>query len=84
MDWQANGHVLIPELERNRVVEYDAAGKEVWKTDAEMPVFAMRTPRGTTVYTSRSANGAREVDTTGKTLWSYKTDSRVTRAIRQP
>ncbi len=84
VDWQANGHVLIPELERNRVVEYDAAGKEVWKTDAEMPVFAMRTPRGTTVYTSRSANGAREVDTTGKTLWSYKTDSRVTRAIRQP
>ena len=84
IDWQANGNVLVPELDKNRVVEYDPAGKELWIADAEVPVFAMRTPKGTTLMTSRSDAGAKEVDKKGATIWNYKGESRVTRAIRLP
>lgn len=84
IDWKPNGNVLVPELDRNRVAEYDAKGKELWVADAEVPVFATRTSRGTTLITSRSDAGAREVDEKGKVVWSYKAESRVTRAIRLP
>lgn len=84
IEWFADGRVLIPELDRNRVAEYDATGKELWVTDAEVPVFATRTARGSTLITSRSDAGAKEVDRAGKTIWTYKAESRVTRAIRLP
>ena len=84
IEWFADGRVLVPELDRNRVAEYDAAGKELWVADAEVPVFATRTPGGSTLITSRSDAGAKEVDRAGKTIWNYKAESRVTRAIRLP
>jgi len=84
IEWFADGRVLVPELDRNRVAEYDAAGKELWAADAEVPVFATRTASGSTLITSRSDAGAREVDRAGKTIWNYKAESRVTRAIRLP
>ncbi len=82
IDWQANGHVLVPELEAQRVVEYDTTGKVVWEAAAELPVFAAWLPNGNVMVTSRNENGALEMDRTGKKIWSYKIGTRVTRALR--
>ena len=82
IDWRADGHVLVPELEAQRVVEYDTEGKVVWEAPAEMPVFAAWQPAGTVIVTSRNERGAVEIDRAGKTVWSYRVMTRVTRAIR--
>ncbi len=82
IDWHANGHVLVPELEAQRVVEYDTAGKAVWEAAAELPVFAVWLPNGNVMVTSRNENGALEMDRAGKKIWSYKIGTRVTRALR--
>ena len=49
---------------------------------AEMPVFAAWQPAGTVIVTSRNERGAVEIDRAGKTVWSYRVMTRVTRAIR--
>ena len=82
IDWRADGHVLVPELEAQRVVEYDTEGKVVWEAPAEMPVFAAWQPAGTVIVTSRNERGAVEIDRAGKSVWSYRVMTRVTRAIR--
>lgn len=82
IDWQANGHVLVPELEAQRVVEYDTTGKAVWEGAAEFPVFASWQPNGNVIVTSRNEKGAIEMDRTGKTVWSYRIGTRVTRAVK--
>src|SRR5262249_28378043 len=38
IDVLPGGHVLVPELPNNRVVEYDAAGKEVRTLEVEQPI----------------------------------------------
>jgi hypothetical protein len=45
---------------------------------------ATRLPNGNTLVTSMSPQrGAVELDPAGKEVWSYKADSRVTRAYRR-
>lgn len=82
IDWRADGSVLVPELEAQRVVEYDANGKPVWESAAEMPVFAAWQASGSVIVTSRNERGAVEIDRAGKVLWSYRIMTRVTRAVR--
>jgi hypothetical protein len=80
----ANGHVLIPEMNENRVVEFDADGRSVWEAKVEQPITALRLPNGHTMVTLMGGNGALELDRTGKQVWQYKApDSRVTRALRR-
>ncbi|HZU34652.1 MAG TPA: HEAT repeat domain-containing protein [Gemmataceae bacterium] len=84
IDVMPNGHVLVPEVHGNRVVEYTATGKEVWQTTFDQPVAAIRLPNGHTLVTSMSADiGAVELDKAGKHVWQYKSESRVTRAWRR-
>jgi outer membrane protein assembly factor BamB len=78
-----NGHVLIPEMDNNRVVEYDADGQSVWEATLDQPIAAVRLPNGNTIVTLMRANQAVEVDRTGKQVWQFKADSRVTRAFRR-
>ncbi|HZV05735.1 MAG TPA: HEAT repeat domain-containing protein [Gemmataceae bacterium] len=80
-----NGHVLIPEMDNNRVVEYDADGQSVWEVAIEQPIAAVRLANGNTIVTLWG-NRAIEVDRAGKQVWQFKTDkdgSRVTRAFRR-
>lgn len=77
------GHVLIPENGNNRVVECDATGKVVWELGIEQPIVALRLPNGNTLVTSMNQNRAVEFDRTGKEVWEYKSDTRVTRALRR-
>jgi outer membrane protein assembly factor BamB len=78
-----NGHVLIPEMDNNRVVEYDADGHKVWQTVLDQPIAALRLANGNTLVTLMRSNRAVEVDRAGKEVWHFKADSRVTRAFRR-
>jgi hypothetical protein len=84
LDVLPNGHVLIPEMSNNRVVEYDADGQSVWEVSIEQPIAAVRLPNGNTIVTLMQQQSAVEVDRTGKKVWEFKTaGSRVTRALRR-
>jgi outer membrane protein assembly factor BamB len=83
IDVLANGHVLIPEMDNNRVVEYDADGQSVWEVRLDQPIAAVRLPNGNTLVTLMRENRAVEVDRAGKEIWQFKTDTRVTRALRR-
>ncbi len=78
-----NGHVLIPEMDNNRVVEYDAEGQSVWGVTIDQPIAAVRLANGNTLITLMRQNRAVEVDRAGKEVWQFKADTRVTRAFRR-
>ncbi len=83
IDVLPNGHVLIPEMDNNRVVEYDADGQDVWKVMLDQPIAAVRLPNGNTLVTLMREDRAVEVDRAGKEIWQFKADTRVTRALRR-
>jgi hypothetical protein len=78
-----NGHVLIPHNAENKVVEYDGKGNEIWKVIIDQPVAAMRLPNGNTLVTTMAQNRAVEFDRNGKEVWQYRSNTRVTRAVRR-
>ena len=79
-----SGRVLIPHNAENKVVEYDASGKAVWEVTIDQPIAAMRLPNGNTLVTTMlPGRGAVEFDRTGTEVWTYRTTTRVTRAIRR-
>lgn len=78
-----NGHVLIPEMDNNRVVEYDAGGQSVWEVMLDQPIAALRLANGNTIVTLMREKRAVEVNRAGKEIWQFKADTRVTRAIRR-
>ncbi len=83
IDVLPNGHVLIPEMDNNRVVEYDADGQGVWEVAIDQPISAVRLPNGNTMVTLMRENRAVEVDRAGREVWQFKADTRVTRAFRR-
>jgi hypothetical protein len=78
-----NGHVLIPEMDHNRVVEYDAEGKQVREASVPQPIAAVSLPNGHWLVTSMNQLRAVELDRKGKEVWQYRADTRVTRAFRR-
>jgi len=78
-----NGHVLIPEMQANRVAEYDTTGKVVWSAQVPQPIAAVRLPNGRTLVTSMTENRAMELDRAGSQVWEFRHDSRVSRAWRR-
>ena len=83
IDVLPNGHVLVPEMTNNRVVEYDADGRGVWEAAVDEPIAAMRLPNGNTLVTLMRENRAVELNRDGKEVWQFKADTRVTRALRR-
>jgi HEAT repeat protein len=83
LDVLPNGHVLVPQMGGNKVVEYDADGKMVWEVTVAQPIAAVRLPNGNTLVTSMTENRAVEFDRTGKEVWEYRLNTRVTRAFRR-
>lgn len=79
-----NGRVLVPHNSENKVIEYDASGKQVWEVSVEQPVAATRLPNGNTLVTTMlPQRGAVEFDPQGHEVWSYRSTTRVTRAVRR-
>jgi hypothetical protein len=83
LDVLPNGHVLIPHLGTNQVIEYDAEGKPVWEARFEAPIAAVRLPNGHTLVTSLNQKRAVELDRAGNEVWEYAQPTRVTRAFRR-
>jgi HEAT repeat protein len=80
----SGGSVLIPHYAENKVVEYDAVGKAVWEITVDEPVAAVRLPNGNTLVTTMNPQrGAVEFDRNGHEVWTYRSTSRVTRALRR-
>lgn len=83
IDVLSNGHVLIPLMNNDKVIEYDSNGKTVWEVSVAQPIVATRLPNGNTLVTSMRDRRAVEFDRNGKEVWEYKADTRVTRALRR-
>jgi HEAT repeat protein len=84
LDVQRDGHVIVPEMERNRVAEYNVEGKVVWETqELAKPIAAVRGPNGNTLINSMAGLRTVEVDRAGKVTWEYKSQTRVNRAFRR-
>jgi hypothetical protein len=83
IDVLPGGRVLVPEKNKDRVVEYDAQGKVLWQVAFQQPVAAVRLPNGNTLVTSFNQNRAVELDRSGKEVWEYRAETRVTRAFRR-
>ncbi len=78
-----NGHVVIPEMNNNKVVEYDPQGKVVWEIPIEGPIAAVRLPNGNTLITFYYKERGVEVDRKGKVVWEYKATTTLNRLFRR-
>jgi len=65
------GTVLVAHLDMQKVVEYDARGREVWSYTIDGPWSAVRLKNGNTLIAT-SKKLIREVDRAGKTVWELK------------
>jgi outer membrane protein assembly factor BamB len=74
----------VPHNAENKVVEYDPTGKVLWEVTVDAPIAATRLPNGNTLVTSMlPQRGAVEFNRNGEEVWTYKTETRVTRALRR-
>jgi hypothetical protein len=63
------GTFLVGHMDLNKVIEYDASGKEIWSVVAEGPWSAVRLKNGNTLIGGDSHGYAREVNPKGETVW---------------
>lgn len=78
-----SGGVLVPDLQRQRVVEYDADGKEVKSFHAQNPLGASRLPNGHTLVAAQAPGRVVEFDRNGREVWSFQADGNVFNAHRR-
>ena len=55
----------------DKVVEYDAAGKEIWSVAVPVPWSAVRLKSGNTLVSSGSTQVVREFDPKGTVVWEF-------------
>ena len=66
------GRLLIPDYSDNRVVEYNAAGQQVWEAEFARPNAAVRFPNGKTLVSSRINSRIAELDAEGHVLREFR------------
>lgn len=67
----AQGTYLLPFLKLDRVVEYDAAFRELWSVSIPTPWAALRLANGNTLIVDEHDKLVREVDHAGSTVWQF-------------
>jgi HEAT repeat protein len=72
VDVLANGNVVIPQYNTNKVLEYDANGRKVWEVSVAQPTSVRRLRNGNTLVSSRYTRTVKELDRSGKTVWQYQ------------
>ncbi|MFO0926734.1 MAG: hypothetical protein U0736_06790 [Gemmataceae bacterium] len=82
LDLTPTGTVLVPEMYNNRVCEYDADGRIVREMSVQQPITAVLLPNGNVLATSMTEKRAVELTRSGREVWEYRRDTRVTRAVR--
>jgi outer membrane protein assembly factor BamB len=84
-----NGNILVPLYYSDKVVEFDATGKQVWEASATYPSSAQRLPNGNTLVCNRGvARFGRtsvvvELDREGQQVWQYQPAGRPVKAQRR-
>jgi PQQ-like domain len=64
------GTFLVAHHDQDKVVEYDADGKEIWSVAARIPWDAVRLHNGNTLISSHECY-VREVNPKGETVWEF-------------
>ena len=64
------GTFLVAHHDQEKVVEYDANGKEIWSVAAHIPWDAVRLRNGNTLISSHDAY-VREVNLKGEAVWEF-------------
>ncbi len=72
-----NGHILVPLIYDNKVVEFDGEGGEVWSASYPRPTSAQRLPNGRTLVAGYSSNEIVELDKEGRTVKTQRCDGRL-------
>jgi len=67
-----NGHILVPQWNGNKVVEYDQDGKSVWEASFQWPSSASRLPNGNTLVASQNSSKIAELNRAGKVVWEHQ------------
>jgi hypothetical protein len=83
IDVLPDGRVLVPQYRDNKVVEYDAEGRNLWETRVSFPTSAVRLPNGNVLVVSMLRQQVTELTRDGREVWSYRTDGRPWRARRR-
>jgi len=64
------GTYLGGQVDGNKVVEFDATGKEIWSVEANQPWGVVRLKNGNTLI-GCSTKGVKEVNPKGETVWDF-------------
>ncbi|MBY0521980.1 MAG: PQQ-binding-like beta-propeller repeat protein [Gemmataceae bacterium] len=83
IDLLPNGRIVVPQINLNKVVEFDADGKSVWSATATNPTSAVRLQNGNTLAACFNQQKIVELDKDGKTVWEHKPDGRPWKARRR-
>jgi HEAT repeat protein len=83
LDLLPNGHILISQIHRGKVVEYDNAGKSLVEVNAPGIRTATGLSNGHFLITSQNNQRVYELDRAGKTVWEFKAGGPVIRARRR-
>ncbi len=83
LDLLPNGRILISQMHRNRVVEFDATGKSILEFNAPGVRTATGLTNGHVLATSQNNQRVFEVDRAGKVVWEFKAGGPVIRARRR-
>src|SRR5205807_9752103 len=74
IDVLPDGGVIIPEFQQNRVVEYNADGKQMKTFNVQWPNSVMRLPNGNTLVASQNTRRIAEFDRGGREVWTHTLD----------
>lgn len=77
IDILPSGGVIIPDFQQNRVVEFDAEGKQVAQFHVQWPNSVMRLPNGNTLVGSQNTRRVIEFDRNGQEVWNYNAEGMV-------
>ncbi len=80
LDLLANGHILITQMQRNKVVEFDSTGTAVREWDTPRVSTASALPNGRILVASQTSQRVYELDRAGKVVWEHKNAGQVFRA----
>ncbi|MHB1425391.1 MAG: HEAT repeat domain-containing protein [Gemmataceae bacterium] len=83
LDVLSNGHILVTQMRRGKVVEFDSSGKALAEVNAPGARSATGLPNGHILVTSQANQRVFEVDRAGKVVWEVKASGPVVRARRR-
>jgi HEAT repeat protein len=82
-DVTERGHVIVPQWQQNKIVEYDRDGKAVWEANFQWPSTCQRLANGNTLVASQNTNKVAEINRAGKVVWEHQSNMQVFRVHRR-